>query len=153
MRKSSITLLVTYNATLANINETIEKHWHILNTNLDCREMFEAPPIIAFAKNVSLEQGTSNIKLNKKYLTVANYFSKGEYSHCYSISTICYKQVNTTSTLTSNQINQIFDIYVSLNCKNKYVVDLFECSICKIEYKGKSETQFHPFNTDQFIYT
>ena len=61
MKKLRIPLSVTYNVTLANFKETIKKHWYIPNNNLNCREIFEAPPIIAFRKDHFLDQGTNII--------------------------------------------------------------------------------------------
>ena len=56
---------------------------------------------------------------------------------------MCCNQVKTTATFTSNQINEIFGIYHLLDCKSKYAIYLLECSICKIQYIGKSETPIH----------
>ena len=56
---------------------------------------------------------------------------------------MCCKDVNTASTFTSNQTNEIFGIYDSWNWKSKYVIYLLECSICKIQYVEKSKTLFH----------
>ena len=52
------------------------------------------------------------------------------------------KQVNTTTTSTSNQTNEIFYTYHSLSCKSKYAIHLLECSNCKIQHVGKSRTLF-----------
>ena len=40
----------TRNPTLPNLKEIIDKHLQILNNNLDFRETFKTPPIIAFKK-------------------------------------------------------------------------------------------------------
>ena len=86
---------------------------------------------------------STNIRTNKKYLKPANYFSRGKFVLCYGTRIMCSKQVNTTATFTSNQTNKIFDIYRSLKCKSKYIICLLECSICTIQYAGKSETPYH----------
>ena len=129
---------------LPNLKEIIGKHWDILNINPDYRETFETPPIIAFQINTSLKQiiGT-NIIRNRKYLKPANFSSKRKCSLVTVRKTMCCKQVNTTRTFTSNQTNEIFNSYHKLNCKSKYVIYLLECSICKIQFVGKSETPFH----------
>ena len=61
---------------------------------------------------------------------------------CYGTRTMCCKYVKSTAIFTSNQTNKIFHIYHSLNCKNKYVIYLLKCSICKIQYAEKSKTPF-----------
>ena len=57
--------------------------------------------------------------------------------------TLCCKQVVYTTTFRSNQTNRIFQIYHNLNCKSKYVIYLVECTKCKIQYVGKTETEFN----------
>ena len=130
---------------LPNLKEIFHKHWHILNINPDYREIFKTPPRIAFQKHVSLKQiaGTTIIRNNRKYLNPANFFSKGKCTPCYGTRTMCCKQVNTTVIFTTNQTNEIFDIYHSLNYKRRYAIYLLECSIFKIQYAGKSETLFN----------
>ena len=86
---------------------------------------------------------TNIIRSNKKYIKPANYFSRGKFVLCYGTRIMCSKRVNTTATFASNQTNKIFDIYRSLKCKSKYIICLLECSICTIQYAGKSETPYH----------
>ena len=50
VRKNVIPFSVTYSATLPNIREIINKHWHILNINNTFGNIFKATPIIAFRK-------------------------------------------------------------------------------------------------------
>ena len=40
-----LTLCVTYNKTLPNIKTILEKHWHILNVNLELKKVFENKPV------------------------------------------------------------------------------------------------------------
>ena len=53
------------------------------------------------------------------------------------------QQVTNTATFRSNQTNRIFKIYHNLSCKSKYVIYLMECTKCKIQYVGKTETEFN----------
>ena len=55
-----------------NIEEIINKHWHILNIDSSFKEIFNSSQLmIAFRKNTSLKQliGTNTIKNNQKFLT------------------------------------------------------------------------------------
>ena len=56
---------------------------------------------------------------------------------------LCCKQIVHTATFRSKQTNRIFHIYHNLNCKSKYAIYLLECTKCKIQYVGKSETEFN----------
>ena len=141
---------MTLNPTLTNLKETIDKHWHIPNISPDYRETFKITPIIGFRKKNSLKKisGTNIIKNNRKYLTPANFFSKGKRSLCYDTRTMCSKQVNTTTIIASNETSEIFNIYNSLNCKSKYIIYLLECSITKVQYVRKSKTPLNNHRKD-----
>ena len=70
--------------------------------------------------------------------------NKGKCTPCLGNNrTLCCKQVADITTFRSNQTNRIFQIYHNLNCKSKYVIYLLECTKCKIQYVGKTETEFN----------
>ena len=52
----TIYLCVTYNKTLPNIKTMLEKHWHILNINLELKKIFENKPLLTFRRNKNLRQ-------------------------------------------------------------------------------------------------
>ena len=83
------------------------------------------------------------MKSIRKYLKLANFFSKETCSPCYGTRAICCKQVNRTATSKSNETNETFDICHLGNSKSKYVIYLLECSICITQYVGKSKTPYH----------
>ena len=69
--KDSILFSVTYNPVLPNIEEIINKHWHILSMGSSVKEIFSnLQSMIAFRKNTSLKQltGTNTIRNNQKFL-------------------------------------------------------------------------------------
>lgn len=63
----------------------------------------------------------TNIR-NKKYPNPANNFPKGKCSPCYVTQNMCYKQLDTTATFTSNQTSDIVDTDHTFNCKSKYAI-------------------------------
>ena len=62
---SSVTLTMTYNHTLSNIEQIIQNHWPILKTNKALEKIFSIWQITGFAKtkawNNSLEEISSKI--------------------------------------------------------------------------------------------
>ena len=54
-------------------------------------------------------------------------------------SLYCTQIVN-TQTFMSQQTKRTFNIFRKLTCKSQYVTYLMECTLCKIQYLGKSKT-------------
>ena len=140
-----ITLSITYNKTLPNIKGIIEKHWHILHVNSDLEKVFHNKPLFAFRKNTNLKQilGGHIIENIKKAISSAK-LGQGTCTPCYSNSrTLCCKQVQKTETFKSNQTNEVFKIFHTINCKSNFIIYLMECKLCKLQYVGKAETAFN----------
>ena len=60
-----------------------------------------------------------------------------------NIRNLCCKQILNTHTFTSYQTTQTFKIFHNTNCRSKYIIYLLQCTICHIQYVGKSETAFN----------
>ena len=68
----------------------------------------------------------------------------GKYTPCLSgVRTLCYNQVMTTNSFTSQEAKQTFNIFFNLNCTSGYIIYLVECILCKMQYVGKAETAFN----------
>ena len=72
-----LTLCITYNKILPNIQTILKKHWHILNVNPELKKLFENNPQLAARKNKNLTQliGGNTIEKNKKLLTTIKFTS------------------------------------------------------------------------------
>ena len=63
---------------------------------------------------------------------------------CHSkIGNLCCKQVKHTNTFPSTVTKRTYNICNKLNCKSSYLIYLMECTLCKRQYTGKSETTFN----------
>ena len=51
---------ITYNKTLPNVKQIINKHWHLLLINSNLLTAFEKEPIIAYRRNKNLGDLTGN---------------------------------------------------------------------------------------------
>ena len=58
------------------------------------------------------------------------------------VSYIC-QQVCQTTTFRSTRTNQTFQMYHKTDCKSMFAIYLLECTICKLQYVGKSEPPFN----------
>ena len=57
--------------------------------------------------------------------------------------TLCCKQVISSLTIKSQQINKSYTILHEVNCSSAYVISLMECTLCKKPSVRKSETSFN----------
>ena len=115
------------------------KHWHLLHINPNLAETLQNPPILAVPRNSNLRDiiGTKLNKNGKAKRKSTNNI-QGKCTPCLANNRILYcKQVINTTTFRNNLRNRIFKIHHNLNCKS-----LLECIKCKIQYIGKTETEF-----------
>ena len=143
--KSRIPLSITYNKTLPNIKNIVEKYWHVLKINPSFEKAFENTPIIAFRRNLNLKDiiGSNTIE-NDKVKRRPSVKTKGKCSPCLSnAKSLCCKQILKTEKFQSTQNKKTFEIYHHVNCKSKNIIYLMECTKCKVQYIGKSETNFN----------
>ena len=137
--------MLKYNRTLLKIKEIVMKHWHLLHINPNLAEIFQNPAILAFRRNKNLKyifvtKLIENGKVKRKFTNKV----QGKCRPCLGNNrTLCSKQVANITPFRSNQTNRIYQIYHNLNCKRKYVIYLLECTKCKIQFLGKTETEFN----------
>ena len=103
--RKQIVLPLTYNRTLPNLRQIINKHWDILKINPELKEIFHVKPMIAFKRNKNIGEiiGGNTIK-NNKVLKINKSRHNGKCTPCYSNSrALCCKQVQNTQTFQSFQ--------------------------------------------------
>ena len=54
--QENLPLVLTFNKTLPNIKNVIDKHWHILSNNDYLQKVFDKRPFITYRKNTNLHQ-------------------------------------------------------------------------------------------------
>ena len=65
-------------------------------------------------------------------------------------SSSCCTQVVNTRIFESYQTNRTFKNFQELNCKSSFRIYLMECTLCKIQFVGKTEAPFNiPINNKQ----
>ena len=141
--KYRATLITTFNRTMPDIKSVLTKHWHLLQLDPALKEMFEQPPMMAFRRNRNI----GDILNSKRFHN--NEVSRKDLQHqvrsCKPCTLDrkykCCKQLKETKSFKSNATGKTYDIYHETNCNSKYVIYLLECTKCKIQYVGKSETE------------
>ena len=137
-----IPYVLTYNQTLPNAKEAINKNWNILQINTKLKDTFKEKPIIAYRRNKNLGDilGQKTLKNGKVFRRKTIDNRKGRCSPCHSRSNCkCCRQLVNTDTFTSRKTNRKYKIFHTVNCKSKFIIYLMECIKCKIQYVGKCE--------------
>ena len=62
---------------------------------------------------------------------------------CSANRTLYCKQMISSSTFKSQQTNKSYKIFHEVNCSSGYVIYIIECTLCKKQCVGKSETSFN----------
>ena len=144
-KPNRIPFITTFNDTLPNIRQAIQKTWNILHINDEVKKSFTEEPFIAYRRNSNLRDliGQTTIIDNKTHRNT-NKFIQGKCTPCLnSRRNLCCKQVKETKTFTSNITKREYQIYHKTNCRSRCVIYLMECRKCKIQYIGKTKTAFN----------
>ena len=144
-QSNRIPLVLTYNRTLPNVKRAISNNWNLLHVNQEFKDVFQEPPILAFRRNRNLYDllGCKNI-VDGKVQRLPKKKKIGFSTKCFSKSgNLCCKQVVHTQSFKSSVTQKTYHISHDLNCKSKLLIYLMECRICRIQYIGKSETEFN----------
>ena len=114
-QSNRIPLVLTYDRTLPNVKRAISNNWNLLHINQEFKDVFQEPPILAFRRNRNLYYllGCKNM-VDRKVQRLSKKKKIGFSTKCFSKSG-----------------------------KSKLLIYLMECRICRIQYIGKSETEFN----------
>ena len=140
-----IPFITTYNRTLPPISFILIKHWNILKIDPELKEVFAEPPMMAYRRNRNLKDitGSNTIRDGTVFRKKTTY-KLGMCSPCKTIAAnLCCKHLLETTEFQSNQTNKTYKIFHDVNCKSKMVIYLMECTKCRLQYIGKSETQLN----------
>ncbi len=138
---SRIPFVLTYSPRLPNAKAAVDKHWNILQINGKMQEIFQEKPMMAYRRNQNLGDilGQKTIR-NNKVVRKDTSKQKGNCRPCLTRNdNLCCKQIQRTTTFRSHVTKKRYNIFHRVTCKSKYVIYLLECSICQIQYVGKSE--------------
>ena len=118
-----IPFVITYNKTLANVKQIINKHWHLLHINLNLRTAFEQEPVIAYSQNKNLDDLIRSKEILDGKIVRKNNSKKGPYCRpCLTRrDTICCQDVLKRN-FHKLRIGETFKIFHQLNCKSSHLI-------------------------------
>ena len=138
---SWIPLVTTYNPQTLFISGIANWNCHFLQSNERLAKLFKERPLIAYRwpkslrdMLVSSKPRTKTTNDKAKIKNGCRPCNKPRWGWCLHIE-------KTTTFTGTNQADRMFDITV--NCQSAFVIYITECSICKLQYVGKSETAFN----------
>ena len=140
-----IPFVITYNKTLANVKQIINKHWHLLHINLNLRTAFEQEPVIAYSQNKNLGDLIRSKKILDGKIVRKNNSKKEPYCRpCLTRrDTICCQDVLKRNTFISYRTGETFKFFHQLNCKSSHLIYLLQFRICQLQCVGKIEASFN----------
>ena len=144
-KSDRIPFITTYNRTLPPISHILRKHWDILKIDPELQNLFSEPPMMAYRRNKNLKDQIGGNTIANDLVCRKNTKPKmGKCSPCNTkAGNLCCKQLLATTQFHSNQTNKTYQILHDVNCKSKLVIYLMECTKCRLQYIGKSETQLN----------
>ena len=138
-----IMFITTYNKTNPDFNKIIKKHWHLLQLDPELGKCFTDEPIFAYRRNKTLKNLIGGNKFNPNHQTNPTK-QTGLSAPCTAERKLkCCKHIVETTTFKSNVTNKSYTIRHKANCKSSNVLYLLECTLCRLQYIGKSETYFY----------
>ena len=131
--------------TLPPIASIIQKSWDILKLNPNLTNTFADIAMLTFrrSRNVNDITGSNNILHNRTIKTAPLAKTIQLCQPCNHINSLCCKFLYSTTTFTSHITNNTYNIYHKTNCRSKNVIYLLQCTLCSLQYVGKSETPFN----------
>ena len=144
-KTNNLPFITTFHKNLPNIRSAINKHWNILKINPELEETFQnTKPFLAYRRNRNLKDLIGQTTLNNNKVIRKKPKEKGKCRPCLTKSNnLCCRQIQSTSTFTSQQTKKTFTIFHNTTCKSTFVIYLMECRKCHIQYIGKTETAFN----------
>ena len=98
-------LVLTYNKTLPNSKNVIDKHWHILSINENLQKVFDKRPFIAYRRNTNLFQIIGGNRIFKNKVVRKNTKQPKQSGNCppclSRLNNLCCKQMKQAKTFPS----------------------------------------------------
>ena len=135
-----IPLVTTFNPHTTFIAEIAKRNWNFLQSKERLSLIFKKPPLVAYRRPKSLRDRLVRSKFVSE--TTHNLTPKGCRA-CERTKCSWCKKINQTTTFTSPNNKKTFSIFHAVDCHSSWIIYIIECSICKLQYIGKSETAFN----------
>ena len=136
-KNSRVPFVVTYHPDGPNFAQIIRKHWGIIESVDEVKQVLGDMPMVAFRRPKNIRDHLVRAKINTNR-TKHPGTSKCGHGGC----RICRDHMPETNTFTSTVTGITYKIHQKLNCNSKNVIYLLTCKTCGIQYVGETRTRF-----------
>ena len=126
--------VITYNPSLPNIGEIINKYWGLLalSQKSSVKYVFQHKPILAFKRPRNLADILTHSKLN------FNQSHTGSVSACKRRRCTHCKSINESNEFVCSNTNETFSLNSDFDCTSENVIYLITCKKCHTQYVGQT---------------
>ena len=138
---------ITYNPSLPNIGEIINKYWGLLalSQNPSVKYVFQHKPVLAFKRPQNLGDIFANSKMNFSQNSAGSVssFKRRRCTHC--------KGINESTEFKSSSTSEVLSLKKDFDCTSENVIYLITCKRCNSQYVGQTHQKVsNRMNSHQF---
>lgn len=133
-KQNSTNLVLTHSASAPKVHSILKRHYNILAQSEHLKSIFPEPPRVVYRRSKNLRDLLTSSKVNKPEITGCAPCNKARCKVCVHMQTT--QKAN--STFSDFSLN----IRGSFNCDSSNVIYMLECTVCKKQYIGQTETSF-----------
>lgn len=133
--RNSVNLILTHSASVPNVANILRKHHNILQQSDHLKDIFTEPSRVVYRRSRNLHDTLTSSKI----------INRSNYSGCHPCNKprckVC-PHMSSTHTATSTASNFSLKINGDFTCDSANVIYMLECSTCRMQYIGHTETSF-----------
>jgi desmoglein 4 len=133
-KNDRVILAVQYHPKLPSISKIIVKHWRTMTRDIEAKDTFPKPPMVAYRQPPNLKSVLCRAKLPKGGNTKRKLVGL---KRCYKPCEICPYILNSKE-FYSTHTNEKFLLKGSFNCNTEGVIYLLTCTKCNAQYVGQT---------------
>ena len=129
-----VILSIKYHPKLPSVSKILVKHWKTMTRDLELKDTFPKPPMVAYKQPPNLKSVLCRAKLPNGKNTKRRILGM---KRCLKPCEMCPYILNSKEFF-STQTNEKFDVKGSFNCNTEGVVYLITCTKCNKQYVGQT---------------
>lgn len=129
-------LVLTHSASAPNVANILRKHYNMLTQSERLKKVFPEPPRVVYRRCRNLRDILTSSKVRSIPIQTTGC------QPCYKPRCKVCVQMTTTTMVRSTANGFSLEIRGDFTCDTENVVYLLECSVCKLQYIGQTETAF-----------
>lgn len=127
-------LVLTHSSSAPKVATILRKHYNILVQSERLKSVFPEPPRVVYRRNKNLSDFLTKSSISQPQITGCMPCNKPRCKIC--------PQMTTTKRVASTASDYYVNIKGNFNCDSANVVYLLECTNCKQQYIGETQTSF-----------